>query len=95
MIIPEEIKYWVETQNPSWNDAIKILLEYHPVIELAYDRAIDVSKVPRIRTDKEWQFYISAVFSVLIIGERNNWLNINQDRRGSPLFWTIDTRNKT
>lgn len=79
------------TINQSFNIAIKHLLKFHPVFELATYPTLDIGKRPKgLRSDKQWQYYISQLTDALVIGRRNKWLRVHVNRRGCPVYWLID-----
>ena len=75
------------TINHSFNHAVKYLLEFHPVFYLM-GPALNMGKRPKgLRSDKSWQFYLSQIAEVLIVGKRNKWVSIHVNRRGCPVYW--------
>jgi hypothetical protein len=85
MVIPE-------TPNKHFNKAIQILLRYHQACAWpGSDGAMLTVTRPRgIRSERDWGLYLNALTAILIIGQRNGWLQLHVNRQGQPVYWLIE-----
>lgn len=80
-----------ESPNASFNEAVRILREYHDVIDLGGYPTLNLENRPKgIRSDREWQQYLHALSSLIVIGHRNNWVRTHVNGRGQAAYYLID-----
>lgn len=86
-----------ETTNPHFDGAIKELLKYHKAHEwpgIRNGAVLILENKPKMRSRKDWEPYLDALVTVLVIGKRNGWLRLHINRRGRTVFWLIDVLPK-
>lgn len=78
----ETINKKIKTPNLYFNDAWNFLQEKSGLLPIAQTYCIDISKKPKL-TKEEWHSYIASLIQVISIGNRNNWISIHVDGKGS------------
>lgn len=79
------------TVNRHFNSALNVLITYHPPAELAGLPTLLLGKRPAgIRTDRAWEAYLDALFTVQTIGTREGWVRLHQNRRGRGVFMVLN-----
>lgn len=96
----------MKTINKSFNEAWALLKKYHEEGRwLPNGTTIDLQKRPKFKSrkvkitvskkDDEWRWYLSALQKIIIIGQRNGWLQIHVDGQGFGVFlYVFDEFNK-
>jgi hypothetical protein len=81
----------INTINDEFNRARELLKTYHQETDnFANAIAIDFSKRPRFKDEKDWPFYFEAIHSLLVVGYRNGWIRTHVDGRGFPTYILIN-----
>lgn len=74
--------------NQYFNIAWEKLKRYHPNGKhdcLPNGGTVDLSSPPKV-DKKEWARYLEALFDIVIIGKRERWLQMHQDKNGFPVY---------
>lgn len=95
----------MNTYNKHFNDAWEYLEKYHdPKLAPTYGKAkygkaifegfpnmhtLDMSFKPRIEK-QDWTYYIDAITTVVLVGQRENFLHLHVNGKGQNVYWTVD-----
>ena len=74
----------MDTYNKYFNDAWKLLKDFHPNIDL-HGETLDLSVKPKV-SKAEWCRYMNAVHTVLKIGDREHFITTHVDRHGCQVY---------
>ena len=80
-----------KTTNPQFDRALRYLLQYHDLIDAMGTPMLNLGSRPKgLRTNKQWQVYLTALLTVQVIGSRNRWTHAHMNRQGRPVYLSID-----
>lgn len=83
----------MRTGNPSFDNAWDFLAEKHPATALAERyNTVEIGQRPKIKNDQDWREYVTALVSVVKIGQRNNWVTLHLDGQGAAMWLTVENQ---
>ena len=74
----------MNTYNKSFNDAWEHLKELHPCFDL-HGETLDLSVKPKVNK-ADWCRYMASLYTVIIIGKRENFITPHVDGHGYPVY---------
>ena len=79
------------TVNPHFDSALKILMQYHSLENLAGKPTLNLEKRPvGLRSNAAWSAYVHALLTAQAIGLREGWVRMHVNRCGQSVFMVLD-----
>lgn len=77
----------MNTYNKTFNDKWDYLKELHPSFApgTIFGESLDLSIKPKIK-QAQYCLYMGAIYQVIAIGLRENFITAHQDRHGCPVY---------